>query len=158
MHTDRPGTARCLTGEGRTRVRLSSLAVLAAFLLGIGPGAQTQPCPRHSGMHGGHAGALPSLGASHATQAPAHANRHGDHEQAARPDGPTRTHSHPDSEGPCDCLGSCLTCCGPAVAGSSPRGIPSTPASAALRVAPLREIPAIDAAAHLRPPARAPPA
>lgn len=143
----------------RTRVRMPALAVLAAFLLGIGPGAPVQPCLKHRGMHGGQAAAPVASSGSHDPHDPhdlGPANGHGDHGGAERHDPTGPTHSH--SDGPCDCLANCLTCCGPAVVGSSLRGVAATPASDAMREMPLRSVTVADPAAHLRPLGRSPPA
>ena len=141
---------------------MSSLAVLGAFLLGIGPGAPVQPCPKHRGMHGGHAAAPAALSGSHAEDDVGRADGHGDHRGAEHSGSTGQTHSHSDGpshpEGPCDCLANCLTCCGPAVVGSSPDGILSTLANGAIRLAPLRSVTVADPAAHLRPLGRSPPA
>lgn len=141
--------------RGPVRCRLDALAVIAAFLLGIGPGAPLQPCPKHQAVHGDESS--PHTATLHGTHAEtARADSHAGHAHA---DGAgATTNSHPHSGGPCDCLATCLTCCGPAIAGSALQATHPTFTSQAPRgVRPLVR-PAPDPAAYLRPFGQPPPA
>lgn len=114
--------------KGPVRLRLDALAVIGAFLIGIGPGTAVQPCPKHRAAHGDEPEPrTATLHETHAEAAPAHSRAGHAHADGAS------ENPHPHSGGPCDCLGTCLTCCGPALVASSPRAAQIT--SAWLRIA-----------------------
>ncbi len=141
--------------KGPVRLRLDALSVIGAFLIGIGPGTAVQPCPKHRAAHGDELEPrTATLLETHAEAAPAHSRAGHAHADGAG----ASKNSHPHSGGPCDCLGTCLTCCGPALVASSPRAAQITSADYAsrgtrpyLRLAP-------DPAAYLRPFGQPPPA
>lgn len=134
---------------------MDALAVIGAFLVGIGPGAPLQPCPKHWGAHGDEP--APRIATSHETHAETvHADGNTGHSHA---DGAgARTNSHPHSGGPCDCLGTCLTCCGPALVASAMKAAQPTSESHPPRGKRPHFRPAPDPAAYLKPFGQPPPA
>ncbi|MDX1393685.1 MAG: hypothetical protein R3195_04820 [Gemmatimonadota bacterium] len=86
-------------------MRATALVALAAFGIGIGPGAPVQPCPKHIDARS----ADESSASTHAPGEPARddathgSNGHADHDGAAN--------GHGDA--PCDCLAHCVQCCAP---------------------------------------------
>ncbi|MYC87556.1 MAG: hypothetical protein F4X22_04870 [Gemmatimonadales bacterium] len=175
MARNRPGQRSRIAGRGRIRVRVDAYAVIAAFLLGIGPGAVVQPCPKHQAAHGDEQG--PPAAALHGTHADhghadhghadhghadhGHADHgHADHGQAgsAHAEGSGAGPAHPHSDGPCDCLGLCLTCTGPAQVASAARATQPTSESRTPHGERLDSRPLPDPTAYLRPFAQPPPA
>ena len=142
------------------RARMHALAVLGAFLIGIGPGAPVQPCPRHWAAHDDEPAPqtpAPQTSAPHDTHAPLEQGE----EQGGRTHadgGGETTHSHPHSSGPCDCLGTCLTCCGPALVAAALRADPPASTAHVTLGHRLHAVPAPDPAAYLRPFGQPPPA
>ena len=128
---------------------------MGAFLVGIGPGAPVQPCPQHQAVHGDESNLrTATLHGTHAETA-----RTDSHAGHAHADGAgATTDSHPHSGGPCDCLGTCLTCCGPVLAGSTLTAAHPTSTSQAPRGTRPLDRPAPDPAAYLRPFGQPPPA
>lgn len=109
----------------RGNLRAPAFVVLAAFGIGIGPGAAVQPCPSHAmggrdradplvhdrdaanpdgGHDGGHApGTVPGDGRGNGEDAGHQGSHRGGHD-----------------DGPCDCLGKCHGCCAPGVSEAGP--------------------------------------
>ena len=141
--------------RGPARARLDALAVIGAFLTGIGPGALVQPCPRHHAAHGGE----PETGTAALHETHPEAGRADRHAGQSRADGADAgTNPHPHSGGPCDCLGTCLACCGPTLAGSALAVAHPTATSQAPRGTRPLVRPSSDPAAYLRPFGQPPPA
>ena len=110
-----------------TRRRTTAASLFLALLVGVGPGIAVQPCPKHGSGHG-HGAEPAELGSSHAhatrvSTGVSDGDRHGPgggggplhHGAGPLHHGPGSTdESHESSSGePCDCLGLCLSCCGP---------------------------------------------
>ena len=134
---------------------MDALAVVGAFLIGIGPGTPVQPCPKHQAAHGDEPESpAATVHETHAESGRAHS--HAGHPPAD--DTGATTPPHPHSGGPCDCLGTCLTCCGPALVDAPQRAAQPTSTSHARRGTRPRLRPAPDPAAYLRPFGQPPPA
>lgn len=135
-------------------VRVDALAVIAAFLIGIGPGSPVQPCPKHWAAHGDEP--APRTAASHeADGAATHPDERPDHAHAESAGATGHPASH--SGGPCDCLGTCLTCCGPALVASALRSAAAAAVDHTPPGTPPLPRPMPDVAAYLRPLAQPPP-
>ena len=137
---------------------MDAYAVIAAFLIGIGPGSAVQPCPRHRVAHGDDPETrVAPIPDAHAEVG--HSDHHPDgHPGSAHAEGSGAAPAHPHSDGPCDCLGICLTCSGPAQVASSMRAAQPASESRAPHAKRPGIRPAPDPAAHLRPFAQPPPA
>ena len=142
---------------------MDAYAVIAAFLIGIGPGAAVQPCPKHRATHGDEPGT--TRAALHGARGTAADHGHADrgdtdrHQGSSHADGAgAATPSHPHSDGPCDCLGICLTCSGPAQVASAAPAAQPTLESQTPQGKRRDSGPAPDPAAYLKPYAQPPPA